>query len=161
MTSETPAPATNSEGSTSFFYPNDHHREKLKKYESSCHCGTIQFNFLLPSLEIIPVYSCNCSICDKNGYLNVYPFHEDVEWITSPGILEKSLGTYRWNSKLREHRFCKECGTSMCVELREARDSPQKSHMAVNARTIKGVDWRTLKLKDFDGKNLIPAADEK
>jgi hypothetical protein len=160
MASETPAAATNSKGAESYFYPNDHHREKLKQYESSCHCGTIQFKFLLPPLETISVYQCNCSICDINGYLNVYPFHEDIEWITSKEVLEKSLGTYRWNSKLRKHHFCKECGTSMCIDFQDVGNTPIAAHWAVNARTIKGVDWRTLTLQDFDGKQW-PLVDAK
>lgn len=161
MASETPTPATNSKGVKSKFYPTDHHRSNLKKYSSSCHCGTIQFDFLLPPLESIPVWNCNCSICDINGYLNIYPFHEDVEWITPPEVLEKSLGSYLWNSKLRKHLFCKECGTSMCIDFQDARESPEHPHMAVNARTVKGVDWRTLNLKHFDGKHLFPVVEGK
>jgi hypothetical protein len=157
MTSEEPAPATNSKGAPSLFYPNDHHREKLKKYETSCHCGTIQLRFLHPPLDKVQVWNCNCSICDINGYLNIYPFHEDVEWITTPEVLEKSLGTYRWNTKLRQHKFCKECGTSMCIDFSDVGSSPEQPHMAVNARTLKGIDWRTLKLEPFDGRHLMKA----
>lgn len=154
MASESPAPATNSKGAVSCFYPNDHHREKLKQYESSCHCGTIQFKFLLPPLDKISVCQCNCSICDINGYLNVYPFAEDIEWVTSKDTLEKSLGSYRWNSKKREHHFCKECGTSLSIDFKDAGNTPDAAHWAINARTIKGVDWRSLKLEDFDGRQF-------
>jgi hypothetical protein len=161
MASDAPVPATNSKGEPSLFYPNDHQHEKLQKYESSCHCGAIQFTFLLPALDAIEVYDCNCTICDLKGTLNIYPFHEDVVWITTPEVREKSLGKYRWNSKLREHQFCKECGVSMCINFEDVKDSEESPHMAVNARTIKGVDWRTLNLMKFDGRNILPTVEEK
>jgi hypothetical protein len=161
MASKKEAPATNSQGHPSLFYPDQHHRDNLKKYEASCHCGTIQFTLLLPPLDTIPVYNCNCSICDINGYLNVYPFSEDIEWITSPEVLERSLGKYRWNRKLREHQFCKECGTSLCIDFSGVGESLEKPHMAVNARTLKGVDWRELDLKPFDGRHLFPGPEDK
>ena len=155
MASEAQAPSDSATERKSRFYPDQHHSENLQKYEAACHCGTIQLSFLLPPLESITVANCNCSICEVNGYLNVYPFHQDVEWITSPEVLEKSLGVYRWNSKLRKHQFCKECGTSICIDFQEVGDSPEQPHMAVNARTLKGVDLKKLKLKEFDGRHMF------
>lgn len=161
MASEKPAQAVNSKGQPSLFYPDQHHRANLQKYEASCHCSTIEFTFFLPPLKTISVYNCNCSICNISGYLNVYPFDEDVEWITSPEVLEKSFGRYRWNSKLREHQFCKECGTSVCIDFQDVGDSPEQCHKAVNARVLKGVEWRDLKLKEFDGRLLFPGPEDK
>ncbi len=47
-------------------------------YEANCHCGTIKYAIKLPPLESMEIMSCNCSICTKNGYLNVYPKRKDI-----------------------------------------------------------------------------------
>lgn len=48
----------------------------------------------------------------------------------------------------------------MCINFEDVKDSPEAPHMAVNARTIKGVDWRTLSLMKFDGRHILPTVGE-
>ena len=47
-------------------------------YEANCHCGAIKYAIKLPPLESMEIMSCNCSICTKNGYLNVYTKRKDI-----------------------------------------------------------------------------------
>lgn len=43
----------------------------------------------------------------------------------------------------------------MCIDFQDVGDSPEKPHMAVNIRTIKGVDLKKLNVKQFDGRHLF------
>lgn len=63
--------------------------------------------------ERLTVWNCNCSICTKNGYLNIYPDdHEnDVEWISGKGDLQE----YEYGPCERSHMFCPKCGSSVAL----------------------------------------------
>lgn len=51
------------------------------------------------------------SICQRNGYLFIYPRTAGVTWLSG----QDSLKTYHFASKKMGHRFCPECGTSVCA----------------------------------------------
>lgn len=54
--------------------PQDH-----TTHYASCHCGAVVYNVTLKHLfPKYTVLTCNCSICEKNGYLLVYPARRDV-----------------------------------------------------------------------------------
>ena len=91
----------------------------------------------MPPLETIEVCSCNCSICEKNGYLNVYPLRENV--VFQSGY--DDLGSYRFGQETRQHLFCKKCGTSLIIDFDKAREEELRKHVAVN------VGLRTLGLE--------------
>ena len=98
-------------------------------YPCSCHCGKSTFTTKMPSLETIKVASCNCSICAINGYLNVYPLRKDIEWHS--GFEE--LGSYRFASETRAHKFCRTCGTSLIIDFDKV-DASYRQHVALNVR---------------------------
>jgi hypothetical protein len=111
------------------FYPGKH---ELSTYHGSCHCGAVQFTFSLPTLSSIPVNECNCSICEINGYLNVYPFRKDFTLDSGEG----ELSVYRFGPNNKQHKFCKICGTSLMIDFA---DEPMGSpfgdisrYMAIN-----------------------------
>lgn len=104
-------------------------------YSANCHCGAIRYRVLLPPLvataEPISVMNCNCSLCTRNGYLNVYPLRGDVrvqlgEEEVLPGspalrkAKEEVLGYYmpRGAGEGNEHVFCKKCGSSVWVDVK-------------------------------------------
>ena len=91
----------------------------------------------MPPLETIKVCSCNCSICEKNGYLSVYPLRENV--VFQSGY--DDLGSYRFGEETRQHLFCKKCGTSLIIDFDKAREEELRKHVAVN------VGLRTLGLE--------------
>jgi hypothetical protein len=71
------------------------------QYQASCHCQLVRYNVTLsPPLDDIGswVVECNCSICARNGYLNVYVQNECVEFETvglESDLIEVSgTGTY-------------------------------------------------------------------
>ncbi|EIT74483.1 Mss4-like protein [Aspergillus flavus] len=120
---------------------------EAKSYAGSCHCGQVKYTFSLsPPIEEQEVVQCNCSICHINGYLLVYPKIDDFEFPR-----EDSVKAYRFASEQVPHYFCRNCGTSVYARS----TIPQFSHLvALNVRTVPGVDIEALKIKKMDGKSV-------
>jgi hypothetical protein len=114
------------------FYPGKH---QLSTYHGSCHCGAVQFTFSLPTLSTIHVNECNCSVCEINGYLNVYTFRKDFALDSGEG----ELSVYRFGPKHKQHKFCKVCGTSLMIDFADQpNDTPFgeiNEYMAINVST--------------------------
>lgn len=91
---------------------------------------------------------CNCSICQRNGYLFIYPKDTDVTWHSGREMLK----SYAFASNSVGHRFCPECGTSICAKS----DVPGflEGFMALNVRSFEGVDIDKLNLKQADGRSI-------
>lgn len=84
-------------------------------HKANCHCGAVRWTFSIsPPLETYPVKECNCSFCQRNGYLLVYPVRENVQ--LEPGS-EEAMGGYSFGNKVASHRFCKTCGSSVFFEV--------------------------------------------
>lgn len=84
-------------------------------HQANCHCGAIRLSFKIsPPLDSYPVVSCNCSICQRNGYLFVYPDKDNVTLESGP---EDLLGSYKFGSEVILHKFCKNCGGSVLFEF--------------------------------------------
>lgn len=70
-----------------FRFDNDTSPIPKVPHTGGCHCGAVRFKFLHEVLEAQPTYhmfvkSCDCSICERNGYLHVYPYRHEIEWIS-------------------------------------------------------------------------------
>ncbi|EKM53470.1 uncharacterized protein PHACADRAFT_259879 [Phanerochaete carnosa HHB-10118-sp] len=52
-------------------------RIDIKEYTGGCHCKKYRFDFSHPAFENgeTKVMSCNCSICNQHGLLNMYVLH--------------------------------------------------------------------------------------
>ena len=74
------------------------------KYEGGCHCGAVRFEISAPLPAEIE--RCNCSICNKSGYLHLILPKQQFS-LTSG---EDSLSTYTFGSHIAQHYFCKVCG---------------------------------------------------
>ncbi|MCJ1390142.1 hypothetical protein MMC18_003000 [Xylographa bjoerkii] len=120
-------------------------------YEANCHCGAVRYKVLAPRLEDFPFKECNCSICTKNGYVNVYPKHAEV--VFHQGF--DTLKEYRFGSKQKTQKFCPECGSSILIDFNGTLDGEMEDAMAVNVRMFKDIDMRKLKGDHFDGKNIF------
>lgn len=121
----------------------------LKEYHGNCHCGLFQF-----TLNIAPltgVYTCNCSICSRNGYLWIYPVAE--EQLSIKAGEEKALHAYQFAMRGTEHLFCPECGSSV---MARRRDAPVNQSLRINARMLEGIDLTKLETKRFSGANIGP-----
>ena len=113
----------------------------MQTYEGACHCGHVRFRV---HAELSRVDVCNCSICTKKGF---------VHWIVEPAQFELLAGgdeltSYRFNTGVAEHKFCKHCGIHTFYT---PRSDPDK--IDVNVRCLEGIDLAQLELRHFDGKN--------
>ncbi|KAF2432573.1 hypothetical protein EJ08DRAFT_732320 [Tothia fuscella] len=124
-------------------------------YSAQCHCGDIRFTVAIPSLEdgSTKVNRCNCSICTKKGYWLVYPLRTDVRF-THGGDKMKS---YFFGSKVKPHKFCGECGTSILIDFGHCEEGWLNKKLAVSIRTFDNIEdiMDDLQYQSFDGKHKI------
>ena len=113
----------------------------MRTWRGSCHCGRIRFE---ADGELTGVSVCNCSICQRTGY---------VHWTIPPERFRllagaDAYGTYEFGTRVAKHHFCRSCGIS---PFRIARSDPDQ--IDVNARCLEGVDLEALAVSRFDGRN--------
>ncbi|KAK7715135.1 hypothetical protein SLS64_003832 [Diaporthe eres] len=137
---------------------------KYSDHNANCHCGAVKFTFSIsPPLEEYPVVVCNCSICQRNGYLLVYPIKENLKLEDGS---EVAMGSYRFGNKNVKHNFCKECGSSVFFEVSsppkeaqlkaEAKGEKLPVIMGVNLRMVTGLEVDKLIIKKIDGEGREP-----
>lgn len=115
-----------------------------QRYQGSCHCGDVQFEV---EADLSTVYNCNCSICQAHGLLLVMTPASQLKMLKG----EDHLVDYRFHKKKVRHLFCKSCGVEI---FSRPVVSEAKEKIALNVRSLKGVDLNTLNLKFFDGQKL-------
>jgi hypothetical protein len=113
----------------------------MQSYEGSCHCGRVTFSV---RADLAAAVVCNCSICEKKGFLHVIV--EPAAFELRSG--EDALTTYRFNTGVAKHTFCRHCGVH---PFYVPRSHPDK--VDVNVRCLAGVDANALEARLFDGKN--------
>lgn len=111
------------------------------KTEGGCHCGRVRFRVVVREPKAL---ECNCSICEKKGFLHIIVPREDFELLSG----EADITTYTFNTGVAKHTFCKQCGVQSFYTPRS------HPHMVdVNARCIDGHLIRELTIEPFDGEN--------
>jgi len=113
----------------------------LQSYEGSCHCGRVRFRV---RGELGKTVICNCSMCTMKGYVHLIVPHAAFE--LSSG--EAELTTYRFNTGVAKHTFCRHCGVH---PFYVPRSHPDK--IDVNVRCLAGVDVAALSPHAFDGRH--------
>ena len=113
-----------------------------------CHCGRVRFEVRGTPDE---VSECNCSVCARKAYLH---------WIVPRAAFqlvagENDLATYRFNTGVAQHHFCRHCGVASFYVPRSNPDS-----IDVNARCLDGVDVAALPRRSFDGRNWEASVDQ-
>jgi hypothetical protein len=121
----------------------------LQCYEGSCHCGRIRFRV---TADVGGVTRCNCSICSKKGFLHLIVAPAQFELVSG----RAELATYRFNTGVARHTFCRHCGVH---PFYVPRSDPDK--IDVNVRCLDDVDLATIDIKEFDGRNWEVAMQEK
>lgn len=117
--------------------------ENKIEYKARCHCGDVRFSFR--SEEIKTAKRCNCSICIRKGalvsakYIPASDFrpHEDMS----------KLSDYRWNDRMVNHLFCKNCGIYPY-------HGDQEYGYRVNLGCIENLDLLSLDVTVIDGKSM-------
>jgi hypothetical protein len=113
----------------------------MQTYSGSCHCGRVRFEV---TTDLDRVTRCNCSICNKKGFLHVIVPPDRFTLIAGAD----ALTTYRFNTGVARHTFCKTCGIH---PFYVPRSDPDK--IDVNARCLDGVDADALPVQEFDGRH--------
>ncbi len=117
-------------------------------YKGSCHCGTIKFEVEAP--EDIEAIRCNCSICNKTGFLHlIVPLKR---FLLVSGM--DSITTYTFNTGVAKHTFCKKCGVKPFYTPRSNPDG-----IDVNVNCLDSTP-RSLIVVEFDGENWEQNASE-
>jgi hypothetical protein len=117
-------------------------------YEGGCHCGRVRFRV---AADLDWVTHCNCSICTKKGFLHLIVARDQFELISG----NDDLTTYRFNTGVAQHTFCKHCGMH---PFYVPRSDPDK--IDVNVRCLDGIDLKAIKIKEFDGRNWEAAIEQ-
>lgn len=111
------------------------------RYTGQCHCGAVKFAVEAPAK--IEVENCNCSICQKTGFLHLIVPKNKFELLQG----EQALSTYTFNTGVAKHYFCKTCGIKPFYIPRSNPDG-----VDVNVRCLDKIP-ENMTIVDFDGQN--------
>jgi hypothetical protein len=114
-------------------------------YSGSCHCGEIKFNVEAP--EDIDLFECNCSICYKQGALNIRVNKNNFKLLSNID----NITEYQFHTKTATYYFCKICGVS---PFHIPRKDPE-TIMSVNFRCIDNASIDLRKITKVNGKEWI------
>jgi len=111
-------------------------------HTGGCHCGAVRFEVLAPA--VLDATSCNCSICNKTGFLHLIVTADDFR-VTAG---EDNLTDYRFNTGTAKHLFCKTCGVKAFYRPRSHPDGWSVNVHCIDKDTVLGVE-----VTEFDGDN--------
>ena len=107
-----------------------------------CHCGAVRFEAALPA--VVEAQSCNCSMCEKLGFVHVIVPESRFRILTGAD----KLTTYAFNTGTARHTFCSVCGVKPFYRPRSNPDG-----WSVNARCLDEPDALDIRIEAFDGRN--------
>ena len=108
-----------------------------------CHCGQVRFEVDVPSR--LRISDCNCSICEKSGYLALIV--PAVQFRLLSG--QAALTTYTFNTGRAQHHFCRYCGIKSFYVPRShpegvsvnARCLDEEVHGEAEVSVFNGQEW--------------------
>lgn len=114
-------------------------------YKGSCHCGNVRFQIKTPIERVI---ACNCSHCQRKGFLLTFvpENYIEIEHIEHP------LTRYQFHKKEIMHDFCPTCGVQCFGKGTHPADG--STIYAVNVRTLEDIDPDAFPVDKVDGKSL-------
>jgi hypothetical protein len=107
--------------------------------EASCHCGAVSLSVKTEPREVT---ECNCSICRRLGARWAYYSPTEVT-LPKAGTTQP----YVWGDRMLAFHRCKSCGVTTHWQSLDG----SKDRMAINARTMGGLDWDKISVRQFDG----------
>ncbi|KAJ6577642.1 Mss4-like protein [Mycena capillaripes] len=116
------------------------------EYRGNCHCGAFKFTFKTQPLK--QAFTCNCSICSKNGYMWAFPASAE-DFTIVKGDENSTLKSYHFGKGTLAHKFCPTCGTSV---LSRSADG----NCGINIRALADVDLWSLPVLATDGAAIEP-----
>jgi len=119
-----------------------HVESEIMRHTGSCHCGAVEVEVDAP--ENIEAYECNCSMCERTGFLHLIVPRSAFRLVRG----EQALSVYTFNTGVAKHYFCKHCG---CRPYYVPRSNPDG--FSVNVRCLDRATITSLSILPFDGKN--------
>ena len=110
-------------------------------YQGSCHCKAITFEVEAP--ENIDADDCNCSICNKSGFLHLIVPLSKFKLLSG----KNHISTYTFNTGIAKHTFCKVCGIK---PFYTPRSNPDGIDININCLDTRPL---SINIKNFDGQN--------
>jgi hypothetical protein len=107
-----------------------------------CHCKAVRFEAQLS--EQVEAQYCNCSVCEKTGFVHVIVPESRFRLVSG----EDKLATYAFNTGVAKHMFCSTCGIKSFYRPRSNPDG-----WSVNARCLDDPDSLDIRIEAFDGRN--------
>lgn len=115
-----------------------------RTYTGGCHCGKVRYEV---NTDLSTVYSCNCSICSKRGWILAFVQPDKFNLLQGG----EDLTDYQFNKKTIHHLFCPTCGTASFGHG----SNPKTGEMyAINVRCLDNVDVSALQVTEVDGKSF-------
>ena len=111
-------------------------------HSGGCHCGRVRFEVDAPAR--LRVIDCNCSMCNKSGYLHLIVPKERFRLLSG----SDELTTYEFNTRTAKHLFCCVCGVKSFYVPRSHPDG-----YSVNARCLDEGTVEELSVVRSDGKD--------
>ena len=121
----------------------------LLTLRGSCHCGKVSFEAEVP--DRIQAFECNCSICTPLAYLHLIVPADRFRLLSG----RASLSSYRFNTGVADHLFCKTCGVKSFYVPRSHPDS-----YSINVRCLDTSSAKSVEVVAFDGANWEQHIDE-
>lgn len=103
----------------------------MKTHDGSCHCGAFKFSVELDIGK--GAMTCNCSMCQRAGYVMMFVPRDKVTVKTD----ESMLKSYHFNTKKLDHLFCTTCGIHPITRGQMPDGTPM---VMVNLRCLEGLD---------------------
>jgi hypothetical protein len=72
-------------------------------YNLKCHCGAVELEV---ETDLQAIKQCNCSICIRKNAKMCMVSKDSVQIIKG----KDNLSSYKFNTNIAEHFFCKTCG---------------------------------------------------
>ncbi len=113
------------------------------KYTGACHCKKVSYEV---QMEIDKAISCNCSHCQAKGLLLSFTTADKFTLLSG----EDNLTSYKFNKEVIDHLFCKTCGVQA---FSKGKDPEGNATVAINVRTLNGIETDDLEIMKVDGKS--------
>ena len=114
----------------------------MRTHTGGCHCGRVRFEVVAP--VHIEVWECNCSMCNKVGFLHLIVPAQRFKLLSGGDVLT----TYTFNTGVAKHLFCSICGVKSFYIPRSHPDG-----ISVNARCIDEGSIESMSVSPFEGRD--------
>ena len=107
-----------------------------------CHCGAVAWE--AETDDAVVADACNCSICAMTGFIHLIVPKSRFRLLKG----EDALTTYRFNTGVAKHYFCKHCGVKSFYAPRSNPDG-----YSLNLNCMDKAQFASIEIRQFDGQN--------